>query len=155
MPFPLSQIGICRSALHSGNELEGVISTRYIGVDPGSKFTGIAILEEDGTFSFHGEYDNPVAAWEVIARETDGHQWDYVVILEDMLGSGQRDAHIIRTIKLVGYIYYHCIEAGITVELVPNQARLANIGNVPFDITGKDEIAAAAHALSAKERRKA
>lgn len=125
---------------------------RYIGVDPGSKFTGLAILEEDGTFSLHGEYENPIEVWLIIEAEGETDWENVTIILEDLIGGGQRDEHITRTIKIVGYLQFHCEESGYRYILVPNQARLANVMNVPFSIPGKDEIAAAAHALSAKER---
>jgi hypothetical protein len=126
---------------------------RYIAIDPGSKFTGIAVLEEDGTFSFHGEYAEPIAAWFIIESESEDDLVNTTIILEDLIGGGQRDEHITRTIKIVGYFEFHCAESGYRMILVPNQARLANVKNVPSDITGKDEIAAAAHALSARERK--
>jgi hypothetical protein len=126
---------------------------RYIGVDPGAKFTGLAVLGHDRNFSRHVEipYERTQDVWRIIAFEV-MYDRNTVVILEDLIGSGQRDVHIIRTIKVVGYIYWSCIEEDITVDLVPNQARLANVRNVPSEITGKDEIAAAAHALTALER---
>jgi hypothetical protein len=128
---------------------------RFIGVDPGARFTGVAVLESDGTFSQHGEYASALDVWRVIEREAKlPHDPDdsLAIILEDLLGSGERNRFITTTIKIVGYIYWRCIEATLSVFLVPNQARLANIGNVPAEITGKDERSAAAHALTARER---
>lgn len=122
---------------------------RFIGVDPGSIYTGVAVLSFAGRFLFHGEFAYPVDAWYEIWSWSNK---DCRITLEDMLGSGRRDAHISRTLKVVGYIQFRCQEESLTVELVPNQARLANVSNVPPEITGKDEISAAAHALSARER---
>ncbi len=123
---------------------------RFIGVDPGSKYTGIAVLDEDGTFLSHGELSDPIDVWREIYHWSPGS--GVRIILEDLLGSGRRDAHIARTLKIVGYLENRCREANLTLHLVPNQARLPNVANVPPEITGKDEIAAAAHALSARER---
>lgn len=128
---------------------------RCIGVDPGAKFTGVAILESDGAFSDHREFALPLDAWHFIEVEAvKEHDPDdgVVVALEDFLGGGVLNRWKLTTIKIVGYIYWRCLEAGVSVLLVPNQVRLANVANVPNTITGKDEIAAAAHALTARER---
>jgi hypothetical protein len=122
---------------------------RYIGVDPGAKFTGVAVLEVPSTFLYHAEFDDPTEVMLAIQRYA---QPGDKVIVEAMLGGGGRDTYIVSTIEVVGYVYYSCIEIGIEVEKVPNQARLANVANVPKTITGKDEVSAAAHALSAEER---
>ena len=123
---------------------------RFIGVDPGSNFTGVAVLTEDGTFLYHGEYADPVQAWYYI------HHWamgsDAYVVIEDYVGGGYRDTHTTTTIKCVGYLYHRCREAGLEVELVNPQARLSNVANVPAEIAGKDERSAAAHALAYRER---
>jgi hypothetical protein len=123
---------------------------RYIGVDPGANFTGVAVLEADGSFSLHQELTDPVSVWLVIEDET--IEGVTQVILEDFIGGGQRDAYVTKTIKTVGYLENRCREAGVSIKLVNPQARLANVENVPKEITGKDEIAAAAHALSERER---
>lgn len=123
---------------------------RYIGVDPGANFTGVAVLEVPDTFLFHAEFSDPTEV--MIAIQRFAGPGDRVIV-EAMLGGGNRDAHIVKTIEVVGYVYYSCKEIGIEVEKVPNQARLANVKNVPSEITGKDEISAAAHALTAQERR--
>lgn len=128
---------------------------RFIGVDPGAINTGVAVLEGDGTFSVHGEYANPLDVWATIRNECARiHDPDNsaIVILENFLGSGRLNNYKYVTIRIVGYLYWRCLEAAIPVRLIPNQARLANVGNVPEQITGKDEIAAAAHALTARER---
>ena len=128
---------------------------RFIGVDPGANYTGVAVLESDGHFSVHAEFGCPTDVWELICREcVKSHDPDdgTTVILEDFLGAGRRDNYVTTTIKIVGYIYWSCIGSAFSVQLVPNQARLPNVRNVPIEITGKDEIAAAAHALSARER---
>ena len=125
---------------------------RYFAVDPGANFTGIAILSESGEFEFHGEYADPVDAWKRIDWNYDHALRNDVIILEDFVGGGSRDVNVTRTIKILGYLENRCREEGYRVELVNPQARLANVRNVPAWITGKDEIAAAAHALSARER---
>lgn len=123
---------------------------RIIAIDPGANFTGIAVLDDaTGDFDFWAESDDPVVIWEFI--ELYHHQGD-VVLLEALLGSGRRDEFIVRTIEVIGYLDNRCREAGITVERVPQQARLANVRNVPRKIKRKDERAAAAHALSHRER---
>lgn len=136
----------------------------YIGIDPGAKFTGIAIIDssknEKNEFVFHREYDDPVHLF------CDLLDFGVLVIsrcriaIEDMLGSGRRDDNIVRTIKVLGYLENRLREYGIiytcdlVVELVPQQARLAYVSLVPKNITGKDEISAAAHALALRERSK-
>lgn len=126
---------------------------RFIAVDPGANFTGIAVLEnKTGKFLFHGEYDDPVDAWLRISWNYDSVLNDDLVVLENFIGGGQRDEYVTKTIKTVGYIEHHCRESGYHVVLVNPQVRLSNVKNVPDEITGKDEIAAAAHALSARER---
>lgn len=124
---------------------------RFIGVDPGANYTGVAVLEDDGTFSAHREFGSPLDAWRMIYAETRKDP-NTTIILEDLLGSGRRDSFITKTLKVVGYLYWRCIESVLSVILVPNQRRIANVQNVPDDITGKDERAAAAHALTARER---
>jgi hypothetical protein len=126
---------------------------RIIGVDPGANFTGIAVLDDTtGEFEFWGESDDPVVIWEFIALYArDGVA---IVILEDMLGSGRRDEYIQRTIEVLGYLDNRCREAGVEVQRVPQQARLANVRNVPPEIRRKDERSAAAHALSYRERKR-
>jgi len=131
---------------------------RYIGIDPGAKFTGIAVYDTSvEQFIYHAEMANPVAVvqaiQEYVENDASEPEDESVVVLEDFLGSSPRDENVVATIKIVGYVYWTCKELGIIVVLVPNQARLANVANVPCDITGKDELAAAAHALSAKERK--
>lgn len=125
---------------------------RIVGVDPGSIYTGIAVLDPDGDFSFHDEFESPLPVWSTINRQLEYSPLELVVVLEDFVGSGRHDAHMLRTIKIVGYIQWRCHEGQVPVELVKNQERLANVQNVPSFITGKDEIAAAAHALSYRER---
>lgn len=126
---------------------------RFIGVDPGANFTGVAVLHsESGNFVYHGEFADPVEAWYRINWNYDMIIGDDVVVLEDFVGGGGRDECVTKTIKTVGYIENRCREERYRVLLVNPQARLANVSRVPAEITGKDEIAAAAHALSAKER---
>lgn len=128
---------------------------RFIGIDPGANFTGVAVLESNGTFSVHCELAMPLDVWHLIETETTKeHDPDdgVSIVLEDFLGGGSLNRYKLTTIKIVGYIYWRCLEAGIAVLLVPNQARLSNVSNVPEEITGKDEISAAAHALTAQER---
>lgn len=125
---------------------------RFIAVDPGANYTGVAVLEEDGTFSEHGEYSSPLDVWQVVRDANEKDPRNTIVIIEDFLGGGSRDKFVTTTLKTLGYIYWRCLECVISAILVPNQARLANVRNVPKEITGKDEIAAAAHALSARER---
>lgn len=123
---------------------------RIIGVDPGANFTGIAVLDAaSGEFEFWAESDEPVAIWEFIHLYAGPHT---IVVIEDMLGSGRRDTFIQRTIEVLGYLVYRCKEAGLTVVRVAQQARLANVKNVPKQIRRKDERSAAAHALSYRER---
>lgn len=125
---------------------------RFIAIDPGSNLTGVAILSESGVFVFHSEYDDPIKVWHVIDWNYDHALRDDVIVIENFIGGGSRDEHVTRTIKIVGYLENRCREEGYRVYLVNPQARLANVANVPREIIGKDEIAAAAHALSARER---
>lgn len=126
---------------------------RFVAIDPGANFTGVAVLENDGTFSFHGEFADPVLVAERMLREAYKDPDDTLTIVEDFLGGGGRDKYVTSTIKVVGYLYLRCREARIRVILVANQQRLANVDNVPAEITGKDERAAAAHALTQREKR--
>lgn len=124
---------------------------RIIGIDPGANFTGIAVLDADtGEFEFWAEADDPIVIWEFIA--TFCHSEECEIVLEDMLGGGRRDEYIQRTTEVLGYLDNRCREAGLHVERVPQQARLANVKNVPKEIRRKDERSAAAHALSHRER---
>lgn len=123
----------------------------FFGVDPGANFTGLAVLNDNGEFVFHSEYADPIGVWNRIDWMYD-RSCDDVIVLENFVGGGGRDEFVTRTIKVVGYIENRCREAGYHLVLVNPQARLANVANVPAEITGKDEIAAAAHALSARER---
>lgn len=126
---------------------------RFIGVDPGANFTGIAILHaESGNFIYHAEFADPLDVWNRIDWHYDTIIGDDVICLENFIGGGGRDEYVTKTIKTVGYLEHRCREAGYHLILVNPQARLANVANVPPEIHGKDEIAAAAHALSAKER---
>jgi hypothetical protein len=127
-----------------------VIPRCVIGVDPGAKFSGLAV-DLDGQFVFWLESDDPVVLWEVIEINAAEHK-ELVVVLEDILGEGPRGSSIQRTIEILGYIYHRCREAGIPCERVPNQVRLANVKRVPNYIRRKDERAAAAHVLSYRER---
>lgn len=123
---------------------------RIIGIDPGANYTGIAVLDaRTGEFEFWAESDHPIVIWEFIALYGRTRS---VIVIEDMLGSGRRDTFIQRTIEILGYLYHRCKEAGLMVERVPQQARLANVKNVPDTIKRKDERSAAAHALSYRER---
>jgi hypothetical protein len=125
---------------------------RVIGVDPGAVYTGVAILDSDGKFIYWNESDDPVVIW--VAIEEACRYGEGVVVVEDFLGSGRRNEYTQRTTEALGYIYHRCREEGITVERVPQQARLANVMNVPKEISRKDEKAAAAHALSYRERKR-
>lgn len=121
---------------------------RFIGVDPGSNYTGVAVLEEDGTFSFYHEYNDPIEVVRAIFRLSDPID---IIVIEDFIGGGQRNTYSSRTLRIVGYLFFRLVEAHRKVKLVVNQRRLANVKNVPPEITGKDEKAAAAHALSERE----
>lgn len=128
----------------------------YIGIDPGSKLSGLAILDEM-IFVHHKEYEDPVNLWLDIV---DGNFLSHPcrIALEDMVGSGRRDENINRTMKVLGYLQFRIAEYGIlnsidlVLELVVQQFRLAYVSLVPKYITGKDEKSAAAHALALRER---
>ena len=123
---------------------------QIIGLDPGAKFTGMAILDCDTSeFALWLESDDPTVIWHVLAEYY--RKGDHIV-LEAMLGGGRRDEWIQRTIEVLGYLKYRAKEAGYSVEEAPNQMRLANVSKVPKFIRGKDAVSAAAHALSHKER---
>lgn len=124
---------------------------RICGVDPGAIFTGLAIWSTQiNCFTVHCESEDPVVIWSLIQDET---EYDTaVIVVEDYLGTGRRSSYSQRTTEVLGYIYNRAREEGIPVERPGSQARLANVANVPRDITGKDEISAAAHALSYRER---
>ena len=127
---------------------------RIIGIDPGAKFTGIAVLNATtGEFEFWAESDDPVAIWEmVVGQLMHGYDGEEVhIVIEDILGGGRRDEYVQRTIEVLGYLYNRCREIKLRVTRVAPQARLANVSRVPKKIRGKDEKAAAAHALSYKE----
>lgn len=122
----------------------------YIGIDPGSNYTGLAILSGD-VFVYHREYIDPVLLWTEMEALIDTQTC--LAAIEDMLGTGRRDKHIVRTIKVLGYLEYRFREQGrIKPEIVPQQVRLAYVSLVPKNITGKDEKSAAAHALALRER---
>lgn len=122
---------------------------RIIGIDPGAIYTGIAVLEND-EFTYWNESDDPVVIW--VAIEEACRYGEGTVVVEDYLGTGRRSSYSQRTTEVLGYIYHRCREEGIPVERVPQQARLANVANVPKAISRKDEKSAAAHALSYRER---
>jgi hypothetical protein len=123
-----------------------------VGVDPGANFTGIAIYDtEKNRFTEWNESEDPVVIGATIVNAIRPYT-DGVVVVEDYLGAGRRSTYSQRTTEVLGYIYHRCREEGITVERVPQQARLANVANVPKEISRKDEVSAAAHALSYRER---
>jgi hypothetical protein len=113
--------------------------------------SGLAVMLA-GEFVFWLESDDPVVLMDVITAEA--QSGPVQVILENILGSGPRDHYIQRTIEILGYIDNSCRGLGIPCERVPQQARLANVKNVPAYIHGKDERAAAAHVLSYRERKR-
>lgn len=119
-----------------------------IGVDPGANYTGVVIWDNDHGFTFHREYREPERAWDIIVKHHAIHGDRLEVIVEDFLGGGHLNNDKRRTIEVLGLVYWGCKHAGIRVHRPPQQRRLCNVDNVPDYITGKDEIAAAAHVLS-------
>lgn len=126
---------------------------RIIGVDPGYNMSGLAVRRA-GQFVFWLETSDPCVLFEVIVQNDAASGGRLLVLLEDYLGEGQRNKYNKRTIEVIGYVKYSCLGAGIPVEMVPQQQRLANVNNVPSYIKGKDVRAAAAHVLSYCEKRK-
>jgi hypothetical protein len=114
----------------------------YIGIDPGAVYTGIAVYENGTWLEWH-EYTDPVDVWQVIRK------FPYAtVILENFIGSGRLNNYRKKTIMVLGYVYYRCREYGVMTALVTPQKRKAYVSEVPAEIIGKDEIAAAAHVLA-------
>lgn len=126
----------------------------YVGVDPGANFSGLAVLDgQTNSFTEYGAFERPTELWHVL-REWISLGTDCVTVaIEDFLGSGASNTYRKKTVMALGYIQYRCEESGADIEVVPQQVRLAYVGLVPSEITQKDEIAAAAHALALQERR--
>lgn len=125
---------------------------RYIGIDPGYNMSGLAVMRAE-RFVFWLETHDPCVLLDVI-RQNARMPGSMLVLLEDYLGEGPRNRYNKRTIEVIGYVKFNCYDAGIPVELVPQQQRLANVALVPEYIHGKDERAAAAHVLSYREKQR-
>lgn len=124
----------------------------YIGIDPGANYSGIAILNDE-TFVESGEFANPCELWELAEEYIEYNPTTWTVI-EDFLGSGASNTYRKKTVMALGYFQYRCAEIDANYEVVPQQTRLAYVKLVPYEISGKDEKSAAAHALALRERRK-
>jgi hypothetical protein len=117
-----------------------------IGIDPGGVYTGVAM--HDGTsFVRWFECKDPLLAF----REIDRANHDNLVVavvIEDFRGSGRLNKYRKKTIEVLGFIFNGCRYLGITCYRVSQQRRLAYVSEVPPEIKGKDERAAAAHVLA-------
>lgn len=125
----------------------------YFGIDPGANYSGLAILNDD-VFVYSGEHAKPVDLWFALEEWVTYLPPDQICgVIEDFLGSGASNTYRKKTVMALGYFQYRMSEFNVDVEVVPQQFRLAYVKLVPRQISGKDEIAAAAHALALRERR--
>jgi hypothetical protein len=126
-----------------------------VGIDPGSNYTGFAVYDATAkAFVMTGESDDPVIIWDAVQAVILSEEPEAVhFAVEGFYGNGLRNKEGVRTTELVGYFYERAREAGYPVEKRGSQARLANVSEVPKNVTGKDEKSAAAHALAYAEER--
>ena len=122
----------------------------FAGADPGARNTGVAIMD-DKRFVMWAEFADPIEAM-VVIRTHAAMDPSMVMIVEAFIGSGRLNKRRIRTIEIVGYLFFACEELGLEVVRQVNQVRLPSVRLVPAAIRGKDERAAAAHVLAYRER---
>lgn len=94
-----------------------------VGIDPGDT-SGLCVVNTDErTVSAQSLDTHELVVQRLRALVQDHYGSGIVVLIEDFVGSGRRDTHIVNTIKLLGFCHYYAQAKGVLVRVQSPQFR--------------------------------